>query len=76
MGISIAPYIFQDCICQIFEDLDNVKAYMDDLLVVTQGSFIDHLNDLEIVMKRLDQVGLKCKIDKFLFCHPEIEYLG
>ena len=76
MGISIAPDIFQDHIFQIFEDLDTVKAYMDDLLVVTRGSYIEHLNELEIVMKRLTQVGIKCKIDKYLFCHPEIEYLG
>ena len=27
-------------------------------------------------MEKLAQVGLKCKIDKCLFCHPEIEYLG
>ena len=27
-------------------------------------------------MKRLAQVGIKCKIDKCLFCQTEIEYLG
>ena len=76
MGISIAPDIFQDCICQLFEDLDTVKAYMDDLLVVTRGTYKEHLQELEIVMERLAQAGLKCKIDKCLFCQPEIEYLG
>ena len=76
MGISIAPDIFQDRICQLFEDLETVKAYMDDLLVVTRGTYEEHLEELEIVMKRLTKAGLKCKIDKCLFCQPEIEYLG
>ena len=76
MEISIAPDIFQDCIYQLFEDLETVKAYMDDLLVVTRGMYKEHLKELEIVMERLAKAGLKCKIDKCLFCQPEIEYLG
>ena len=76
MGISIAPDIFQDRICQLFEDLETVKAYMDDLLVVTRGTYEEHLGELEIVMKRLAKTGLKCKIDKCLFGQPEIDYLG
>lgn len=64
MGISIVPDIFQDRICQLFEDLETVKAYMDDLLVATLGTYEEHLKEL------------KCKIDKYLLCQPEIEYLG
>ena len=76
MGISIAPDIFQDRMCQLFEDLENVRAFMDDLLVVSRGTYEEHLEELEIVMERLANAGLKCKIDKCLFCEPEIEYLG
>ena len=76
MEVSIAPDIFQDHICQLFKDLKTVKTYMDDLLVVTQGTYEDHLKELEIVMEWLAKAGFKCKIDKCLFCQPEIEYLG
>ena len=76
MEISIAPDIFQDKICQLFEDLEAVRAFMDDLLVVSRGTYEEHLEELAIVMKRLAKAGLKCKIDKCLFCEPEIEYLG
>ena len=76
MGISIAPDIFQDRMCQLFEDLESVRAFMDDLLVVSRGTYEEHLQELAIVMKRLAKAGLKCKIDKCLFCEPEIEYLG
>ena len=76
MGISIAPDIFQDRMCQLFEDLESVRAFMDDLLVVSRGTYEEHLQELEIVLKRLAKAGLKCKIDKCLFCQPEIDYLG
>lgn len=76
MGVSIAPDIFQDKICQLFEDLKNVRAYLDDLLVTSTGTYEEHLADVEIVIKRLHKAGLKCKIDKCMFAQPEIEYLG
>ena len=50
MGISIAPDIFQDRMCQLFEDLESVRAFMDDLLVVSCGTYEEHLEELEIVM--------------------------
>ena len=59
MGVSIAPDIFQDRICQLFEDLETVKAYMDDLLVVSRGTFEEYLQELEIFM-----VGQKCSFKK------------
>ena len=77
MGVSIMPDIFQDRICQLFEDLETVNAYMDlDLLVVMWGTYEEHIKELEIIMDWLTKAGLKCKIDKCLFCQPEIEYLG
>ena len=76
MGVSIAPDIFQDRICQLFDDIECVRKFIDDLLVVTKGSFEDHLSQLDAVFARLSSVGLKCKIDKCFFCQPEIEYLG
>jgi hypothetical protein len=76
MGVSIAPDIFQDRICQLFEDLESVRKFIDDLLVVTKGSYEEHLAELDEVFTRLSKAGLKCKIDKCYFCQPEIEYLG
>ena len=76
MGVSIAPDIFQDQICQLFDDLESVRKFIDDLLVVTRGSYEDHLAQLDEVFTRLTNAGLKCKIDKCYFCQPEVEYRG
>ena len=76
MGVSIAPDIFQDRICRLFEEIESVRAFMDDLLVVTHGDFEDHLNELDLIMTKLHGAGLKCKIDKCFFAQPEMEYLG
>ena len=76
MGVSIAPDVFQDRICQLFEEIESVRAFIDDLLVVTHGDYQNHLNELDIVMTKLSEAGLKCKIDKCFFAQPEMEYLG
>ena len=76
MGVSIAPDIFQDRICQLFEDIESVRAYIDDLLIVTHGSFEEHIQELDLVMSKLQDAGLKCKLDKCMFAQPELEYLG
>ena len=43
---------------------------------MSRGTYKEHLEELAIIMERLAKAGLKCKIDKCLFCEPEIEYLG
>ena len=40
-------------------DLEYVRTYIDDLLVITNGDWTDHLNSLEAVLKRLQEAGLK-----------------
>ena len=34
-------------------DLESVRTYIDDLLVLTKSSWQDHLDQLEIVLHRL-----------------------
>ncbi len=76
MGVSVAPDIFQERICQLFDEIESVRAFIDDLLVVTHGDFQDHIDQLDLVMTKLEEAGLKCKIDKCFFAQPEMEYLG
>ena len=53
MGLYNSPDIFQEKMNELFADLEVVKAYIDDLLIITKGSWQDHLDKLEIVLARL-----------------------
>jgi hypothetical protein len=55
MGIKIAPDVFQSNMSNLVQDMEYVKTYLDDLLVIANrnNSFKDHLLKLEIVLERL-----------------------
>jgi len=40
----------------LFTELEYVRVYIDDLLVITSEDFDDHLQKLGVVLQRLSQV--------------------
>jgi hypothetical protein len=58
------------------EDLEYCRAYIDDLLILSTGSWSQHLEHLETVFDRLQKAGLKVNATKSFFGKPELEYLG
>ena len=57
-------------------DLEYVRAYIYDVLVLTKGSFEDHMDKLEQVLLRLQKAGLKVSGNKCSFVQDMVEYLG
>ena len=57
-------------------DIDAVRAYLDDVLILTKGTFKDHLKQVQEVLKRLQTAGLKVNANKSSFGVHEVEYLG
>ena len=53
-----------------------VRAYIDDILVMTKILFKDHLNLSEKFLLRLFGAGLKVNAENSLFGRTEIEYVG
>ena len=43
--------IFQEPMCALMDDLEFVRFYLDNLLIVTSGSFKEHLAKAKEVMK-------------------------
>ena len=76
MGLCNSPDIFQEKMSELMQDLEFVRTYIDDLLVLTKGSYDDHLEKLERVLVRLQQAGLKVNAKKSFFARRELEYLG
>ena len=76
MGLCNSPDIFQEHMSELMADLEHVRAYIDDLLIFTKGTYEDHLNKLDEVLHRLQSAGLKVNAKKSFFAKPELEYLG
>ncbi len=76
MGFAGSADIFQAERGNLMATLENVRAYIDDLLVITKGSLDDHLDKLKHVFIRLRDAGLKINATKSVFCVQETEYLG
>jgi hypothetical protein len=76
MGFSGSADIFQVEMGNLMAPLEYVRAYIDDLLVITKGSHDDHLDKLEQVFIQLRDAGLKVNAAEWFFCMQETEYLG
>lgn len=76
MGLCNSPDIFQEKMSNLMSDLEYVRAYIDDLLILTKGTFEDHLQKLSLVLNRLQKAGLKVNAKKSFFAQEELEYLG
>ena len=76
MGIKIAPDVFQNVMSKLTQDMEYVKTYLDDLLILTNNTFKDHLLKLELVLARLSTAGMRVNASKSKFFAEQIEYLG
>jgi hypothetical protein len=76
MGIKNSPDIFQAIMSDLLGDLDFARAYIDDILIVSNGTFEDHMHKLKQVLQRLQNVGFRANVRKCFFAKDELEYLG
>jgi hypothetical protein len=80
MGIKIAWFLmFFKTSCQSFSKIWNMlrqTCYLDDLLILTNNSFKEHLIKLEMVLARLSITGMRVNISESKFFAEQIEYLG
>ena len=71
MGLCNSPDIFQEKMSELFDGLELVQTYIDDLLCLTKGDFSDHLEKLERILHRLQQAGLKVNGNKSFFARTK-----
>ena len=76
-GVQNAPSVFSCMMRKLLEPLTGMPIYnfMDDLLVATE-SWQEHMEVLEAVMKRLQEVGLTACPSKCKLGFSTIDYLG
>jgi hypothetical protein len=76
MGFAGPADIFQAKMGNLIAALEYVRAYIDNLLVITKSSHNDHLDKLEQVFIKLHDAGLKINAAKSFVCAKKTEYLG
>ena len=71
LGISSATGYFQDVLNQLTSDLSGVAVYMDEILI-SEKTAEDHLNNLRRLLNRLNDRGLRCRIEKCVFAQDSV----
>ena len=76
-GLRNSPMYLKTLLDLVFFDMsENVLFYADDLLIATNGTLIEHLDFLKVVLDRLVQAGLKLRPQKLLIARETINFLG
>ena len=60
----------------MFRGIEFIRSYINYLLVINRGDWSDHMNKLELVLKKLKANGLKCNIVKSFSGQTKMEYRG
>ncbi|KAK7901534.1 hypothetical protein WMY93_018303 [Mugilogobius chulae] len=74
-GVASAPAIFQRTMESLLSGIPLVAVYLDDILVSGVDK-ADHLKNLDTVLTRLEEAGLRLRRNKCTFLQDEVEYLG
>ena len=74
-GIASAPALFQRVMDQILQGMEKVTCYLDDILI-TGTSDEEHLMNLSEALQRLQNHGVRLKLEKCRFMEDSVEYLG
>ena len=68
--------IFKSRVDELIGDIQGVKTYFDDILVLVKGILYQHIDLIRVIFDRLRDVGLKFNDTKFSYGLREITYLG
>lgn len=74
-GLKNAAQTFQRYIISLFQDLDYVYCYIDDILVASENQEM-HREHLRTVLRRLQSAGITINAAKCTFEAENVEYLG
>ena len=74
-GIASSPAIFQRTMDIILQGIDNLACIQDDILISGKDD-ADQLQNLEAVLNRLEEYGLRLKLDKCTFMEESVTYMG
>ena len=75
VGLKNAAQAFQRLMDTVFQNINCVFVYLDDILIVSSNPH-QHIEDIHIVCGRLKQFGLTIRLEKCIFGVNEVDFLG
>ena len=76
MGMCASGDILHAKVDKLISDIEGVKTYIDDILILCKDSFEKHTEQLRIIFGRMRAAGLKVNAPKCSFGLKDIPYLG
>ena len=76
MGMCASGDIFQAKVDKLLSDIEGVKTYINDIIVLNKDCFRNHIEQLIMIFGRMHAVGLKVNAPKCSFVLKDITYLG
>ena len=76
MGMCALGDIFQAKVDDLLGDIEGVKTYINDILVLSKDCFTKHIEQMRIIFGRLRAASIKLNAPKCSFGLKEIPYLG
>ena len=73
-GVSVAPSVFQRTLESLLAGIPNVCIFLDDILV-TGKTEAEHMENLKLVLQRLQNAGLKVNQQKCEFFRSSVTYI-
>ena len=75
LRVASAPALFQQVMDTVLQGLPKVICYLDDILV-TGSTEEEHLQNVDKVLQRLQQYGIRAERAKCVYMGDSVEYLG
>ena len=75
-GLTDMAKEFQKAMDNTLQGLSGVFCFLDDILIVSKGSVMDHNNLVNKVITRLDEEGIDVKMSKCDFSMNQLSWLG
>ena len=75
-GLTDMPAEFQNAMDYTLVGLQNTYCFLDDIIIVSTGTEIDHLAYVTNSFIKLEEDNLRVNIQKCHFAKTEIEWLG
>ena len=64
MGVSNSPDIFLEKMNKMFRGFELIRAYINNMLIITKGDWSDHAEKLKLTLKKLKDNDLNYNIER------------